>query len=257
MTDPGHPPPIVIEYRLISWWWSPAMFVFLTSVFVMVCHRVVLRCERPASEEAFCQSLDEHVAWTSPSERIALSTISGARLVSGTGKSRTSYVALVTGRGLTPLSGGAESGDMDEKQTMVRDFNAFLADPSATHFASAYGSPWEALLWEILVVVPVAAILARIAGLVRVIVDRAAARVSVQRSRFPLSLSYAQQDYELVDVCGAEVTESRSTKGGMTYGLALILKDGRRVPLTWGFSGGRGGKQRVAERIAQALDPPS
>ena len=249
-TPAARPPALVVDFRHFSPAWSPAFVLIATFVLILLSHRVELRCERTGGGSGSCRSRDVHAFWLSESERFELGGLHGAKIVRG-GKG-TSKVALVGTYSTIDLTASSESGGEDEKNTFVGAVGGFLADPSANELHASYGSPWASDLKALFFIVPLGVVVALFNRRVRVVVDRPAGQLRIERSRFPRPPD--EETYQLAAVRGAVVEEARTTKGGIEYRVALVLHEGGvHVPLTNGYTAWRGRKERAAVEISRAV----
>jgi hypothetical protein len=245
-------PPAVIDYRHLSPGWLFGVLAFFMALMLANSHRVTLHCERsfpPRVPGGSCESRDEGLVGEGKVAHFDLGKVRGALLDRGTkGATR---VVLYPDRDNAEMTGRFESSGGDEKAHFVAAVSAFVADKDAGSLDVSYGSRWADNLSGLFVLLPVAGIIGLLSRRVRVIVDRASRQVRVQRSRFPLPAG--EEGYELDQVTGAEIQESRGGKGGTVYRVALRLKEGGTVPLTSGYSSGRGAKEEAVDRIVAAL----
>jgi hypothetical protein len=243
---PARREPPVVVFRHLSPRAPWIVVAVLTALLVLVSHRVELVCDRTSGE---CVAWDQHVAWTSGPVRVAVASLRGAAIVR-TSKNATK-IALRTPTGQVFLSGIAESTGDDEKRAVVDAVERFAADPSAARLEVAYGSRWADSIGALAFILPFAGVFLLLTRRVRVTVDRAGGLVAIERSRYPLSP--ATQTLALSEVAGAEVEVSSGGRGGSTYRVALVRRDGDKVPLTTGYSSGKDAKERCAEAIRAAL----
>jgi hypothetical protein len=243
---PGErPPPAVVDFRHFPPWVPATVAAAIVAFVILSSHRVDLTCERGGA----CVATDRHVAWSSEPVHVDLALVRGATLLYG--PKRATRVALVTKLGNLPLSGSTDSVGDDSKRAVIAAVQSFVAGDGEDRLEVGYGSRWASNLWGLLLLFPFALIAAVMARRVRVVVDRAAGAVSIERSRFPLQPS--METWGIGDVVGAAVEASSGGRGGTVYRVALVLGGGDRVPLTRGYSSGSGRKERVAAAIRAAL----
>jgi hypothetical protein len=245
-------PPTVIDYRNLSPWWPIGFLALFLGMMVSSSHRVTLHCERsfaPQVPGGFCASHDEGATGAARVEHFDLGKVRGARLV--VGSKGVSRVALYGDHGNQEMTSRSESDEADPKAAFIAGVGAFLADPQAARLDVAYGSRWASGRGGLVFVLPFVALIGLLTRRVRVIVDGTSRQVRVQRSRFPLPPS--EEGFDLDEVTGAEVQESEGSRSGTTYRVALVLSDGRTVPLRDSYGSGRDAKEKAVARIVAAL----
>ncbi len=72
----------------------------------------------------------------------------------------------------------------------------------------------------------------------------------VVRPRFPLGTVEETLEYDHVR---RAIVEESTDSDGTTYRVTLVLVDGRTVPLTRSYGGGRAAKERTVAQIDEAL----
>ncbi|RUR20661.1 hypothetical protein ELY21_00825 [Legionella sp. km535] len=174
-----------------------------------------------------------------------LGQLKGAFVMSGrSSKGGTVYsVNLVTGNGDVNLTGGSSSGRIN-KDRAAQAINNYINQSLDTHFKIPYPTPWWAYILAAFISL-LGIVLLAVRG-VSVDFDRILKTIVIKRKGF----FYAEeQKLSFSDVEQVIIQESRGSKGGMTYRLALALNNQPALPLVSTYDSSLRKKERIAKQL--------
>jgi hypothetical protein len=112
------------------------------------------------------------------------------------------------------------------------------------------GGQDEEMRWPLLISMVIGLPLALLGAVLTVSLDSGR---GVLHLHYRSLLHHSTKEYPVSDVAAVLIGSSRSSKGGRTYRVELVLKSGERVPLRSYYSSGRDGKESQAARLRAAL----
>ncbi|HNT74855.1 MAG TPA: hypothetical protein PKH77_07535 [Anaerolineae bacterium] len=180
-----------------------------------------------------------------------LNDLQGARLhVSHRSKRDTYRVILITAAGernFTPYG----SSWYNTHNRIVTDINTFMKSPNLSQLDVSQGGVKDMWIGAIFFLVGGGTFI----GCIQMYFttwtfDRIQGLVTHRRETL---LGVKIAEYPLRDITGAQVGWSRSSKGGITYRVELLTREGAPIPMTHMYSTGKSGKDRAAQVISAFL----
>lgn len=160
------------------------------------------------------------------------------------------WVDLSTNKGLMHLTGGSSSG-RSNKDTAAAAINNYISNSTETRFEIPYPSPWWAYaLASLFLLVGILLIV----GTRKTIIDFDKTSQSVVIHRKSL-LSAREIKLKFSEIDKIIIEESRSRKGGISYRLALLLKDNSIIPFVTTYDSSYNKKEKIAQQINDFITP--
>jgi hypothetical protein len=246
-----------LTLRLVPWllWLVGGIFTGVGStVGVAVGGETVLRCDR-TSPPAQCQLSSFNLLGHRRDQAFDIASLQGAEVqTSYNSDGDTTYrVVILTGQGPIPFTESYSSGLANYRQ-QASEINQFVQMPTTPSLHLHQSNAWFGLIF----LIGFGGV-----GLAIVLFGGKVMTCDFDKSMGQLTLTQRGLlgaktiQHPLHHLSGLRLEQSRGSKGGYTYRLALLLKSGETLPLTSYYDSGRRGKEKMAEQVCNFLGLPN
>jgi len=208
-----------------------------------------LTCERPPRGAIACRLTRTLLGLELDKE--PLNDLQGARLhVSHSSKSDTYRVILITATGERDFTPYGSSG-YSRHDRIVTDINTFMKSPNLSQLEVSQGGVRDMWVGALFFLIGGGMLIGGIQMYFTTwTFDRIQGLVTHRRETL---LGVKVAEYPLRDIMGAQIGRSYSRRGGTTYRVELLTRDGESIPMTRMYSSGESSKDRAAQVISAFL----